>query len=166
MHLGATLAYQDIAGQHVLATVALDAQPPPCRVAAVARGAASLLVCHGPSPQRARRQPPRISLMRTVVWCWRWPRLRREFLRRRFLKAMTLGARPWSTTSATTLAPAIVGLPTLASVVPASIKTSVNSTLEPASPATFSMVSTSSAATRYCLPPVFMTAYIVDFPWY
>ena len=34
-----------------------------------------------------------ISLMRTVVCSWRWPRLRREFLRRRFLKAMHL-ARP------------------------------------------------------------------------
>ena len=54
-----------------------------------------------------------ISLMRTVVCSWRWPRLRREFLRRRFLKAMTLRARPCSTTSAVTLAPEMVGLPIL-----------------------------------------------------
>src|SRR6266436_3990495 len=35
----------------------------------------------------------RISVIRTRENCWRWPRLRREFLRRRFLKAMTLGPR-------------------------------------------------------------------------
>ena len=40
--------------------------------------------------------------MRTVVSCWRWPCLRREFWRRRFLKAMTVLARPCSTTSAVT----------------------------------------------------------------
>ena len=34
----------------------------------------------------------RISVIRTRVNSWRWPRLRREFLRRRFLKAMTFGA--------------------------------------------------------------------------
>ena len=56
-----------------------------------------------------------ISLMRTVVCSWRWPRLRREFLRRRFLKAMTLGPRPCSTTSATTLAPETTGAPILGS---------------------------------------------------
>ena len=42
---------------------------------------------------------------------WRWPRLRREFLRRRFLKAMTFGPRPCSITSAATLAPEMVGVP-------------------------------------------------------
>ena len=51
--------------------------------------------------------------MRTVVRSWRWPRLRREFLRRRFLKAMTLGPRVCSTSSAVTLAPETSGLPTL-----------------------------------------------------
>src|SRR5258708_26036955 len=35
----------------------------------------------------------RISVIRTRENCWRWPRLRREFLRRRFLKAMTLSPR-------------------------------------------------------------------------
>ena len=36
--------------------------------------------------------PVRISEIRTVVSSWRWPRLRREFWRRRFLKAMTVRA--------------------------------------------------------------------------
>src|SRR6266853_3994834 len=35
----------------------------------------------------------RISVIRTKENCWRCPRLRREFLRRRFLKAMTLSPR-------------------------------------------------------------------------
>src|SRR5262245_46086587 len=30
--------------------------------------------------------PVRISEIRTMVKCWRWPRVRREFWRRRFLK--------------------------------------------------------------------------------
>src|SRR5690348_18422998 len=36
----------------------------------------------------------RISVIRTSVYSCRWPRLRREFLRRRFLKEMTFGPRP------------------------------------------------------------------------
>src|SRR5690348_15676740 len=53
----------------------------------------------------------RISVIRTRVYSWRWPRLRREFFRRRFLKAMTFGPRPCSSTSPATVAPATVGLP-------------------------------------------------------
>src|SRR5262245_18622344 len=116
MPLGAALTRQNVAGEHMLAAVAFDAEPPARRVAAVARGAACLLVCHFVSIQFCRRvQPPIICLIRTVVWSWRWPRLRREFLRRRFLKAMTLGARPCSTISAMTLAPATMGAPTFGS---------------------------------------------------
>src|SRR5262249_2740746 len=55
----------------------------------------------------------RISVTRSMVNSWRWPRLRREFFRRRFLKAMTLGPRPCSSTSAATEAPATVGAPTV-----------------------------------------------------
>ena len=47
----------------------------------------------------------RISVIRTRVNSWRWPRLRREFLRRRFLNAITFGPRPCATTSAATDAP-------------------------------------------------------------
>src|ERR1700683_4211896 len=39
------------------------------------------------------RPSVRISVMRMSVNSWRWPRLRREFLRRRFLNAMTFGPR-------------------------------------------------------------------------
>src|SRR3569833_2769613 len=44
----------------------------------------------------------RISEMRISTKSCRWPRLRREFLRRRFLKAMTFGPRPCSMLSAAT----------------------------------------------------------------
>ena len=50
-------------------------------------------------------------VMRTLTRSWRWPRLRREFLRRRFLKEMTFGPRVCSTSSPTTLAPEMSGLP-------------------------------------------------------
>ena len=49
--------------------------------------------------------------MRSRVNSCRWPRLRREFFRRRFLKAMIFGPRPCSITSAATDAPATVGAP-------------------------------------------------------
>ena len=104
--------------------------------------------------------PVRISAIRTIVRCWRWPRLRLEFWRRRFLKAMTLRARPCSTTSAVTMAPSTKGAPIAAPAPSPTMSTSLNSTMSPASPASFSTVNRSLAATRYCLPPVLMTANI------
>ena len=53
----------------------------------------------------------RICLILTIVRSCLWPRLRLEFLRRRFLNAMTLGPRVCSTISPTTLAPATCGAP-------------------------------------------------------
>ncbi len=102
----------------------------------------------------------RISVTRTIVNSWRWPRLRREFLRRRFLNAMTFGPRPCSSTSAATEAPATAGAP-MVTLSPPTTSTSPNWTISPGSPATLSTLITSSAATRYCLPPVRMTANIV-----
>src|SRR5262245_33770230 len=102
----------------------------------------------------------RISVIRTRVNSWRWPRFLREFLRRRFLKAITLGPRPCSTTSAATEAPATVGVPIVAESPPTT-STSPNWTISPGSPLIFSTFSKSSAATRYCFPPVLMTANIV-----
>src|SRR5690606_15084216 len=105
--------HEDVARDDMLAAVALHAEALGMRVAAVLGGAASFLLCHWSSPLRvAAAQAPTMEVMRTVVRSWRWPRLRREFLRRRFLKAMTLGPRVCSTSSATTLAPEMNGLPT------------------------------------------------------
>src|SRR4029077_10387123 len=99
----------------------------------------------------------KISEMRKSVNSWRWPILRREFLRRRFLKAMIFGPRAWSRTSAATVAPATVGAPSV-TPSPPTTKTSPNSTISPGSPLTLPTLTTSSAATRYCLPPVLTTA--------
>src|SRR5947209_2015963 len=72
---------------------------------------------------------------------------------------MTFGPRPWSSTSAATEAPETVGLPNV-TLSPPTTSTSPNWTISPGSPATFSTFNLSSAATRYCLPPVLMTANI------
>src|SRR2546428_13670898 len=50
MKLGATLAHDDVAGNDDLAAELLDAEPPAGAVAAVARGAACLLMRHPEPP--------------------------------------------------------------------------------------------------------------------
>src|SRR6185312_12511176 len=152
IHLGAPLADQDVAGEDLLAAEALHAQALAVGIAAVARGAACLFVCHLYSPV-ALTQATICSIL-TTVRSWRWPFLRREFWRRRFLKTIRCGPRACFTIEPTTLAPATVGEPTFSPT----IRTSVNSTLAPASPAIRSTVSVSSAATVYCFPPVRITA--------
>src|SRR5580693_714786 len=97
--------------------------------------------------------------MRRSVNSWRWPILRREFLRRRFLNAMILPPRPCSSTWAATVAPATIGAPSF-TLSPPTTSTSPNSTISPGSPLILSTLSTSSVATRYCLPPVLKTANI------
>src|SRR5262249_5527395 len=73
---------------------------------------------------------------------------------------MTFGPRPCSNTSPATLAPATVGLPSVGASPPTT-STSPNSTTSPGLPGTRATCSLSSRATRYCLPPVLMTANIV-----
>jgi len=53
------------------------------------------------------------------------------------------------------------GAPMVVSAPLPSIRTWSSSTVAPASPASFSTLMTSSLATRYCFPPVWMTAYMV-----
>jgi hypothetical protein len=55
--------------------------------------------------------------------------------------------------------PATVGVPSV-TLSPPTTSTSPNVMMVPTSPSTFSTFSLSSAATRYCLPPVLMTANI------
>src|SRR4029079_19178499 len=80
----------------------------------------------------------------------------------RFLNAITLGPRLWSSTSAATEAPATVGVPSTG-VAPPNTSTSPSCTIVPTSPAILPISSTSSGTTRYCRPPVLMTANIVFF---
>ena len=54
-----------------------------------------------------------------------------------------------------------VGAPTWVPASLTSMRTVSNTMVEPASPASFSIVITSSVATLYCLPPVLITANIV-----
>src|SRR6185369_16336197 len=159
VHLGAALADQDVAGQYLLAAEALHAEALAVRIAAVARRTACFLVCHLYSPV-ALVQATICSIL-TTVRSWRWPFLRREFWRRRFLKTIRCGPRACLTIEATTLAPATVGLPT----VPSTISTSVNSTVAPASPGIRSISWVSSGATVYCFPPVRMTAIMTSPDW-
>src|ERR1700733_6863140 len=104
----------------------------------------------------------RISVMRSTVISSRKPRLGREFLRRRFLNEITLGPRLCCSTSAATEAPATVGAPSTGESPPTS-RTSPSCTIVPTSPAILPISSTSSGTTRYCRPPVLMTANIVEF---
>src|SRR5512143_720952 len=96
--------------------------------------------------------------MTTSVYGWRWPRylLQPSFFLRKWT---TLAWRPWATISPSTEAPATVGLPTLASPSPPTSSASKDSFL-PTSPSRSSTRSLSPWETRYCLPPVWITAYI------
>src|SRR5215471_7667524 len=72
--------------------------------------------------------------------------------------------RPCSTISASTVTPATVGRPT-STLPPSSAKRSgPKVTLVPAGPASFSTRRVSPSLTRYCFPPVAMTAYMVPGP--
>src|SRR6516165_3514332 len=149
MPLGAALAHDNVAGKTALAAKKLHAQAVAGFALRLRFGFAS---CDGFLPS------VRISVIRIRVNSARKPRFLREFLRRRFLNAITFGPRPCSTTSAATLAPG-TGLPTTG-VSPPTINTSVSETIVPGSPSSRATFSLSSGATRYCLPPVLMTANI------
>src|SRR6266568_1500829 len=96
--------------------------------------------------------------MRTSVNGCRRPRF---FVQPSFFlrKLITFLCLPWETTSPSTAAPATTGRPTLASPSPPTSSTS-NVSFPPTSASTFSTLRRSPSVTRYCLPPVLITAYI------
>src|SRR5271166_617989 len=96
----------------------------------------------------------------TIVRSCLWPRLRFEFLRRRFLNATTFGPRVCSTISPRTLAPSTCGAPIRLVSPPKTARTSSKTTSDPGSPARDITVIWLSAATEYCLPPLLITANI------
>src|SRR3990167_4411570 len=73
----------------------------------------------------------------------------------------TLSWRPCETTVAFTLAPATKGVPTLSSAPMPTARTWSITISWPTSAAICSTLIFSPAATLYCLPPVFMTAYML-----
>ncbi len=75
---------------------------------------------------------------------------------------MILSARRCSTKVALTEAPAKSGVPADTVAPSPSISTSANSIVAPGSPASFSTAITSSLATLYCLPPVRITANMIE----
>src|SRR2546421_76093 len=84
------------------------------------------------------------------------------FLRRRFLKPITFGPRLCCSSWAAPVAPAPGGAPSTG-VSPPTTRTSPSCTIVPTSPAILPISSTSFGTTRYCRPPVLMTANIVFF---
>ena len=71
---------------------------------------------------------------------------------------MTLSSRSCAITVAVTEAPATIGEPTVRLPSPPTASTSVKVTVPPASASSFSTFSTAFGVTRYCFPPVRMTA--------
>src|SRR5580692_10864997 len=118
-------------------------------------------MCHGPRSFYAAEIAP----TRSTVTCWRWPFFRRLFCRRRFLKMMTLSSRSCAITVAVTEAPAITGAPSVRLPSLPTASTSVNVTVAPGSASNFSTFSTASGVTRYCFPPVRITANISAGPF-
>ena len=77
---------------------------------------------------------------------------------------MTLSSRSCAITVAVTAAPATVGAPTLTPASLPSASTSVKVTVAPGSASSFSTFSTEFGVTRYCFPPVRITANIARIP--
>src|SRR3990167_10072772 len=78
----------------------------------------------------------------------------------------TLSPRPCATIVAFTEAPISKGLPTDSLSPSATISTLSSSMALPTSPGMISTFKVSPDVTRYCLPPVLMTAYINNLDYY
>src|SRR5580692_5848419 len=76
----------------------------------------------------------------------------------------TLSPLPWLSTVATTFAVSTYGAPMVTEDPAPTRSTWVNSTLAPWSASSFSIRTTAPSWTRYCLPPVAITAYIFGTP--
>ena len=101
-----------------------------------------------------------MSLMRRIVSSWRWPFLTRVRALGRYLNEMSLGPRSRRTISALTAAPSTTGWPIEASSPSATSSTRSSVTVLPGSASSSSTSSSVPTSTRYCFPPVSMTAYM------
>src|SRR3990172_8945234 len=91
----------------------------------------------------------------------RWPCLTRLRALGRYLKTTILSPRSWRTTSALTRPPFTSGWPVAARSSSATSRTCSNSIVWPGSTSSRSTASSVPSWTRYCLPPLSMTAYMV-----
>src|SRR4051812_44757452 len=111
----------------------------------------------------ALRPPSFTSVIRRTVSSWRWPRFTRLRALGRYLNAMTFSPRPWRTSSASTAASATTGVPIVDSSPSATRSTRSIVRLSPGAPSSSSTSSSVPTSTRYCFPPVSMTAYMEPF---
>src|SRR5262249_39616934 len=100
-----------------------------------------------------------ISLMRTSLNAWRWPRVRRYCFLRLYFKTRTLADRALRRIVAVTFAFSTRGEPT-SNFSLRTAQTWLNSTVVPGSPLSLSTRMTSPGETLYSLPPVRKIAYI------
>src|ERR1700704_864452 len=103
-----------------------------------------------------------MPVMRSSVYGWRCPRIRSQpssWVR----KCQSLRCLPCDTTSASTRAPETVGAPSFTSG-PSPTSSTSSSSLAPTSWVSFSTLRRSPCFTRYCFPPVLITAYISNLP--
>ena len=101
-----------------------------------------------------------MSATRRTVSSWRWPFLTRLRALGRYLNEMSFGPRVWLTTSALTDASATSGRPIVDSSPSATSRTRSIVIVLPGSTSSSSTSSSVPTSTRYCFPPVSMTAYM------
>ena len=105
--------------------------------------------------------PPNVmSLMRRTVSSWRWPFLTRLRALGRYLNEISFSPRVCRTTSALTSAPATSGRPIDESAPSPTSRTRSRVIVLPGSTSSSSTSSSVPTSTRYCFPPVSMTAYM------
>ncbi len=104
--------------------------------------------------------PNTMSLMRRTRRSWRWPFLTRLRALGRYLKEISFSPRSWRSTSALTAAPSTRGWPMVDSSPSATSRTRSSVIVLPGSASRSSTSSSVPTSTRYCFPPVSMTAYM------
>ena len=104
--------------------------------------------------------PSRTSVIRRTVSSWRWPFLTRLRAFGRYLNEMSFSPRARRTTSALTAASATIGVPIEDSSPSATSSTRSSLISWPGSTSSRSTSSSVPTSTRYCFPPVSITAYM------
>ena len=113
----------------------------------------------------ALRPSSTMSEIRRTVRSWRWPFFTRRRALGRYLKLITFSPRSWRRTSAETVAFSTTGRPIAAVSPSATRRTRSRVTSLPGWASSSSTSSSVPTSTRYCFPPVSMTAYMDPRRW-